>query len=80
MKDDFGNEYQKSRHCLTFWFELLSWSHFIELLKSDDPHERLFYEKEAENSQGKLLTMMRSGALYVDDEWRESRDGKAKCV
>ena len=28
----------------------LSWSHYIELLKIDDPLERAFYEKEAENS------------------------------
>ena len=31
--------------------ELLSWSHYIELLKIDDPLERSFYEKEAENSR-----------------------------
>ena len=29
----------------------LSWSHYIELLKIDDPLERSFYQKEAENSQ-----------------------------
>lgn len=28
--------------------ELLSWSHYIELLKIDDPLERSFYEKEAQ--------------------------------
>ncbi|MBQ9686878.1 MAG: DUF1016 family protein [Oscillospiraceae bacterium] len=27
----------------------LSWSHYVELLKIDDPMERSFYEKEAEN-------------------------------
>ena len=26
--------------------ELLAWSHYIVLLKSDDPLERSFYEKE----------------------------------
>ena len=29
----------------------LTWSHYIELLKIDDPLERAFYEKEAENEQ-----------------------------
>ena len=29
--------------------ELLTWSHYVELLKIDDPLERSFYEKEAEN-------------------------------
>ena len=29
--------------------ELLSWSHYVELLKIDDPLERSFYEKEAES-------------------------------
>ena len=47
----FYSPNQKVRHCLTFWFELLSWNHYIELLRIDDPHERLFYEKEAENFQ-----------------------------
>jgi len=28
--------------------ELLTWSHYIELLKNDDPLERSFYEKECE--------------------------------
>ncbi len=28
----------------------LSWSHYVELLKIDDPLERSFYEKEAENA------------------------------
>lgn len=28
--------------------ELLTWSHYVELLKIDDPLERAFYEKEAE--------------------------------
>ena len=28
----------------------LTWSHYVELLKIDDPLERAFYEKEAENS------------------------------
>ena len=26
----------------------MTWSHYIELLKIDDPHERSFYEKECE--------------------------------
>lgn len=29
--------------------DFLSWSHYIELLKIDDPLERAFYKKEAEN-------------------------------
>ena len=29
--------------------ELLSWSHYVELLKIDDPMERSFYEREAVN-------------------------------
>ena len=29
----------------------LTWSHYVELLKIDDPLERSFYEKEAENEQ-----------------------------
>lgn len=36
--------YQKSQTLSNF----LSWSHYIELLKIDDPLERSFYEKEAE--------------------------------
>ena len=28
----------------------LSWSHFVELLKLDDPLERNFYQKECENA------------------------------
>ena len=28
----------------------LSWSHFVELLKIDDPLERSFYQKECENA------------------------------
>lgn len=31
--------------------ELLSWSHYVELLKIEDPLERSFYEKESENSR-----------------------------
>lgn len=31
--------------------DLLSWSHYIELLKIDDPLERSFYTKEAENGR-----------------------------
>ncbi|MBQ9725331.1 MAG: DUF1016 family protein, partial [Neisseriaceae bacterium] len=30
--------------------KLLSWSHFVELLKIDDPLERSFYQKECENA------------------------------
>lgn len=30
--------------------KLLSWSHFVELLKLDDPLERSFYQKECENA------------------------------
>ena len=30
--------------------KLLSWSHFVELLKIDDPLERNFYQKECENA------------------------------
>ncbi len=30
--------------------ELLTWSHYVELLKVDDPLERSFYEKESEQS------------------------------
>ena len=37
--------YQKSQTLSDF----LTWSHYIELLKIDDPMERSFYEKEAEN-------------------------------
>ncbi|MBQ8707318.1 MAG: hypothetical protein IJ523_04470 [Succinivibrionaceae bacterium] len=29
----------------------LTWSHYIELLKIDDPLERSFYEKEAESER-----------------------------
>jgi len=29
----------------------LSWSHYVELLKIEDPMERSFYEKECENEQ-----------------------------
>ena len=29
----------------------LTWSHYVELLKIEDPLERSFYEKEAENEQ-----------------------------
>ena len=31
--------------------DFLSWSHYIELLKIDDPLERAFYKKEAENER-----------------------------
>lgn len=31
--------------------DLLTWSHYVELLKIDDPLERAFYEKEAENER-----------------------------
>ena len=29
----------------------LSWSHYVELLKIDDPQERAFYEREAETGR-----------------------------
>ena len=32
-------------------FGFLSWSHYVELLKIDDPQERAFYEREAETGR-----------------------------
>lgn len=31
--------------------ELLTWSHYVELLKIEDPLERSFYEREAEKER-----------------------------
>ena len=33
----------------------LTWSHYIELLKIDDPLERSFYEKECEEEHGNII-------------------------
>lgn len=43
----FYNTYQKSQTVSDF----LTWSHYVELLKIDDPLERSFYEKQAEREQ-----------------------------
>ena len=39
--------------------ELLTWSHYIELLKIDDPLERSFYEKECEEEHWGIRELKR---------------------
>ena len=43
----------------------LSWSHYIELLKIDDPMERSFYEKQAENENWGVRELKRQKASLL---------------
>ncbi|MBR3244544.1 MAG: hypothetical protein IKF90_17950 [Parasporobacterium sp.] len=37
----------------------MTWSHYVELLKIDDPKERDFYEKESENDHWSVRELKR---------------------
>lgn len=62
----FYKTYSKSSTVLTNSEELLSWSHYLFLMRIDNPEERAFYEKEAYNSHWSLREMKRqfNSALY----------------
>ena len=62
----FFKTYSKSSTVLTNSAELLSWSHYLFLMRIDNPEERAFYEKEAYNSHWSLREMKRqfNSALY----------------
>ena len=51
----FYKTYSKSSTVLTNSEELLSWSHYLFLMRIDNPEERAFYEKEAYNSHDALV-------------------------
>jgi len=59
LSRQYGNGFGRSNvFCMRRFYQLypkiqtvsgfLSWSHYVELLKIDDPQERAFYEREAE--------------------------------
>ena len=57
--------------------ELLTWSHYVELLKIDDPLERSFYEKECEEEHWGVREQNKSlRALFILPETQHSHGGK----
>ena len=58
----------------------LSWSHYVELLKIDDPQERAFYEREAETGRWGVRELKRlrkgSGNRPVGCPGTETADEK----
>ncbi len=59
---------------------LLSWSHYVELLKIDDPLERNFYEKQAilENWSIPELTRQKKASLFLRLAASKDKDGIIK--
>ena len=59
-----GNVFYMRKFFLTYQkvqtvSELLTWSHYVELLKIEDPLERSFYEKEAANEHWEVRELKR---------------------
>ena len=56
----------------------LTWSHYIELLKIDDPLERSFYEKECEEEHGNIIRYIKEKyGFNVSSNYIAQSKGKA---
>ena len=78
----FFKTYSKSSTVLTKSSELLSWSHYLFLMRIDNPEERAFYEKEAYNSHWSLREMKRqfNSALYERLSLSKDKEGVRKMA
>lgn len=57
----------------------LSWTHFCELLKIDDPLERSFYEKQAIIENWSTTDSIRQKNLLYFCDWRHQKTKKEYC-
>lgn len=65
---------KKDRQCLSFFKPTLSWSHYLKLMRIDNPDERRFYEIEATNNHWSLRELERQFDSSLFERLALSRD------
>ena len=74
LSNSKNNDGKKDRQCLSFSKPTLSWSHYLKLMRIENPEERCFYEIEASNNHWSLRELERQYDSSLYERLALSRD------
>ena len=74
LSNSKNNDGKKDRQCLSFSKPTLSWSHYLKLMRIENPEERRFYEIEASNNHWSLRELERQYDSSLYERLALSRD------
>ena len=74
LSNSKNNDGKKDRQCLSFSKPTLRWSHYLKLMRIENPEERRFYEIEASNNHWSLRELERQYDSSLYERLALSRD------